>query len=275
MIIVPQALILSAAATATPMTHTRIGYQTWLRDLDSTAVTVSSESDEAPKDAPLREDTYEYWQPTALPATWQVDMGAARDVDYVGLVGRFGTAGVSVEVETSTNAVDWEALSTEVAPADDAPLMFLDDVRVARHIRITLAAGGPSALLPQLAVCYAGEALAMERSVYGGIVPPTLARKTERYNAFSRGGQFLGQGYRRHGIEAQVPFRYLTAAWMRSDFDVFVKAARGYPFFFAWRPDTFPLEVAYAWTPGDVQPSNMGVRDFMQVSIPLQGIGHE
>jgi len=72
-----------------------------------------------------------------------------------------------------------------------------------------------------------------------------------------------------------MAYRYLTAAWYRSDFDPFVKAARQYPAFFGWRPETFPLECVYGWVTENIVPQNQGVRDFMSVSFGVQGIGHE
>lgn len=274
MIVIPETVITAAAATATPLTHTRIGYHTWLRDLEPASVTVSSEEVNCPKDAPLREDTFEFWQPTALPATWEVNLGAGRSLDYAGLVGRF--TGLSIKAETSTNGVDWTALASEVAPSSDAPLVFLDTARVASRVRYTFAAGIPGAKVPQLAVSYAGLILPMQRSIYGGHTPVNLAKKTERYQAFSRGGHFLGQAFRSHGVATSIgPFRFLTPTWVRSDFEPFIKAAKGAPYFLAWRPATYPLEVGFVWTEDDIRPANMGKRDFMQVAWDMQGVGWE
>ncbi len=244
------------------------------------AVTASSEDDDGPSDAPLRPDTGEAWAPTALPATWELDLGQARDVDYVGVAGHtIGSESCSILVETSTGSTAgsppaqvWDQFSEDAAPADDAPLLFLDDSRVARYIRITISGLGDA---PRLAVVYVGEVLAMERPIYGGHGPVPLSRDTVLHQSLSRGGQFLGQGFRRNGVVGTAAFNHLTAAWYRENFDPFVKSARRFPFFWAWRPETFPLEVAYAWCDADIRPSNMGVRDFMQVSFNMQGIGHE
>lgn len=284
MIVIPQAFVLTEAATATPLTHPRIGYQTWLRDLLASAVTVSTEDDDGPKDAPLRPDTAEYWQPTALPATWEVDLGAARAIDYVGVAGHtLGTAGASIKVETSDGSLAgspeeqvWTTFASELLPSDDAPLLFLDDEVSQRYLRLTLAAGGGGdGSMPKIAVVYAGQVLKMSRPIYGGHGPMTLSRETVLHRSLSRGGQFLGQGFRRHGVVGSAAFRHLTSSFYRASFDPFVKAARQYPFFFGWRPADFPLEIAYAWCPDDIRPSNMGIRDFMQVSFNMHGIGHE
>lgn len=279
MIIVPFSFVLSEAGTDTPLTHTRIGYRTWLRDLTASAVTVSSETVDGPRDAPLKPDTYSYWEPESLPATYEVDLGATRAMDYVGIVGRIGSVGCSVAIETNNGDQigsppedEWIEFSSDAAPADDAPLMFLDAERNIRKLRITLSGTGE---MPRLAVAYAGVSLKMQRPIYGGHMPGRLARVTVLNGAMSRGGQFLGQDFRRHGVENSYSFRHLTASWVRTHFDPFVKAARKYPYFIAWRPQDFQHEVDYGWTAEDIHASNMGLRDFMQVSFPVTGWGWE
>jgi hypothetical protein len=279
MIVFPQGLVASEAAAGRPLTHARIGWDTHTRDLDIAAVTASSEGSTAPRDAPLRADTAEYWEPTALPATWLVDLGSGLDIDYVGLVGRFGSVSAAVLVETSDgtlggspSALIYTTFASEVMPADDAPLLFLDTSRVARYVRITLTGSGD---LPRLAVAYVGQILAMPRPVYGGHAPMPLQRQTVLAQSLSRGGNFLGQGFRRHGVVGAVQYRHLDPDFVRDELDAFVQAARRYPFFFAWRPADWPLEVAYAWSPEDIRPSNMGVRELMQVGWNMQGVGHE
>ena len=281
MIIYPSAFVASAAAAGVPLTQARIGYQTWLRDLDATAVTVSTEDADAPADAPLRPDTGEYWAPTALPATWEVNLGAARSIDYVGIAGHtIGSCGCAVLVEWSDGSVAgspaelvWTTFAAEVNPGDDAPLLFLDDAVTASYLRITLSAGG--ATMPRVASIYAGVALAMTRPIYGGHVPITLSRVTALHNTLSNGGQFLGQAFKRLGVQTAASFKHLDPTWVRTDFDLFVKAARRFPYFFAWRPADWPLEVGYVWSDKDIAPSNMGQREFMQVSWKMSGIGNE
>lgn len=280
MVVFSNGFLLAAAATAFPLTHARIGYQNWLRDLLAASVTVSSEDDEGPKDSPLRPDTAEFWQPTSLPATWTVDLGTSRDVDYVGIAGHtLGSSGCAVKVETSDRSVAgspsaqvWTTFALEISPGDDAPLLFLDDSIIARDVRLTITGGST---MPQIGVVYAGEVLAMQRPIYGGHSPMTLSRETILTRNLSRGGQFLGQSFRRHGMSGSASWRHLEPDWYRDNFDPFVKAARQYPFFFAWRPADYPLEVAYAWVLDDIRPSNMGLRGFMQVGINMHGIGHE
>jgi len=484
MIAYSNAFLLSAAAPS--LRYPRIGYQTWTFERDALSVVVSSEAPGAPRDAPLTPDTGTYWQPSALPATWVVDLGAVVDIDYVGLAGgTLGSSGAAVSVSagadndfdarlslpgiagnygstpdstalditgdidvrvklaamdwtpaadaylinknglttaggyylrllttgvlqlgwstgaaavtadstvptgvtdgamkwvratldinngaggydvkfyTSDDGVAWAQLGSTVtggaptsignsssqlavgmsfdastgpftgnvyyadvrsgldgfvvakfdpsegltdgtsiasgsgetwtihasgatparlinwrfggavAPADDAPILFLDTQRSARFLQLSVSGG---AVMPKISVVYAGKALAMMREADGsGFAPVNLSRNTVLSRTLSRGGQFLGQGFRRHGVSSMVNFRHLDPDWYRSSFDPFVKSARRYPYFFAWWPEAYPGEVSFVWTDKDISGKYMGQREWMQVGWNMQGVGN-
>jgi len=273
MVVFPSGLVLTEAAAGTPLTHARIGYQNYADGLPASNVVVSGETSEGPRDAPLRPDTYEFWEPPGLPGTYVLDLGTSRDINYVGLVGDYGTAQVSAKLEYSTDNENFDDFSVEAPPADDTPLMFLDNLTTARWLRLTV--DGVGSALPKTAVLYAGQALVMPRPIYGGHAPGPLSRVTETYRARSRGGQLIGRSFRSHGVVVSFDYANLKAAWYRQYFDPFVKHARGRPFFVAWRPETFPREVVYGETTRDVQPRNQGKRDLMSVGFEVSGIGHE
>jgi len=272
MLIVSNVLLASGAAV--PLGNARIGYQTWLRGLPAGNVVASTTRADSAADAPLRPDTAEFWAPTALPATWEVDLGALRDFDYVGIAGHsLGSCGCTLNVASRAIASDaWTTFGTDVLLTEDGPLMALDALRTHRYLRLSISGG---TLMPVIASIYAGIALAMERPIYGGVSPITLSRATVLARSLSNGGQFLGQGFRRHGVESSATFRHLSASWYRANFDPFVRSARRFPFFFAWRPATYSKEVAYAWCGNDIHPENMGVNSLMSVSFSMQGIGNE
>jgi hypothetical protein len=271
MIVYPASLLSSSSV---PLTHPRIGWQNRLRDLDPSLITVSSEAETGPLDAPTRADTFSFWEPTALPATWVANMGQTFDVDYVGVWGRMGSLGLAVKAETSQDSgANWTQLGGDVLQADDAPIMFLDGVRSANAIRITIS--GSSSTMPRLAIAYAGEALAMERHIYGGHAPVNLQRDTVLQQPLSRGGQFLGQTFRRLGVTGSAAFKNLTPSWYRDNIEPFVKEARRFPFFWAWQPEDFPEDVVYGWLEDDPKPAYMGDIPLMQVSFKIRGIGYE
>ena len=273
MIIYTQAFLAAAAAAGQPLTKARIGYQVHSRDLGlgAAAVTVSTEDPAGPRDAPLRPDTAEYWLPTALPATWTLDLGTLFDVDYVGVAGHtIGSEACGLLVETSQDGSTWTTFAADVSPADDTPILFLDDSRSIRYVRLTLTGLGDPA---RLGVVYVGQALAMPEPIDGAYTPITMSRETVLRTQQTRGGQFIGQSLKRYGVSGDATFKNLTASFVRSDFDPFVKSARQYPYFFAWCPQYFPLEVGYCWAPKDIRPKYMGIADYMQVNWSMNGLG--
>lgn len=161
--------------------------------------------------------------------------------------------------------------SEGTAPANDAPLLFMDDARSARFVRVKVT--GSAA--PKIAVVYAGEILVMQKAVSGPYEPVTLARETKRTSTFSRGGQFLGQSIQRMGVVGTAAFKFLSASWVREFFKPFADSAELYPFFFAWNPSGFPTEVAYAWCEDDIRPRYTGTVDDMEVAISMHGIAGE
>lgn len=159
------------------------------------------------------------------------------------------------------------------APTDDAPILFLDMPRSVRYLQLTLT--GAAAASPRIAVVYAGVALAMSEELDGrGFMPSNLSRTTALQRSLSRGGQFLGQGYRRRGVSAKPAFKLLDSAWYRANFDPFVRHARRYPYFFAWCPQDYPNDVGYMWSPDkDIVGHYVGNGPWMEVSWAMQGIG--
>lgn len=212
--------------------------------------------------------TYERYTPVSMPATIQADAGAAVACDYVGIAAHnLGTLGCTVYVESSDDRLTWtERLS--LTPADDTTIMGLFDSASARYWRVRVT--GTTA--PTIGVVYLGSMLTMQRTIYGGHTPLNLARVTAVRPSLSETGQWLGATQERKGFATSFAWKNLTAAWYRANFDPFVAInPRVKPFFIAWRPYSFPTEVGYCWATDDIKPSNMGMRDFMEVSMNVEG----
>jgi len=248
----------------------------WQNLARSATVSASTEESTYPADQAQNPDTYSAWKPTAVQAWWLADLGSDQAVNACGIAAHsLGTNQCRIWLETTEGSpTSWVAATDAAEPDDDSPILLLFPSRTTRFWRLMIdGRGSPSAApvaMPYLSSIYLGTALTMQRTIYGGHTPVTLSRETVLYNAQSRGGQLLGQGIRRVGYVGNASFRYLTAAWYRANFDAFVASARQYPFFFAWRPGDYPDEIAYAWCEEDIRPSNMGVKEFMQVSFAFK-----
>lgn len=260
--------LLLGEATEFPLTHARIGYRTLLR-VDN--ISVSSAHPDHPGVNAVSVNTYQFWRPQSLPATLTVEVNEEEEVDYLGIA-RHTLAGCRVRLQSSVNGSDW-VTHGEAHPDDNRALMLLIEPASARYWRVLIDRDGVGDM-PEVGVVFIGKALAMQRMIYGGHSPITLSRQTTIRPNKSDTGQFLGFSVIRRGVATSASWRHLTASWYRSQFDPFVEYAtqgKG-PFFFAWRPATFPQEVAYVWTSDDIAPSNMGKKDLMEVSLSMTGL---
>lgn len=251
-----------------PLSHARIGYQTIC---NSSNVVASSEAAGFPAEDATTVFTNEYWRPATLPATWTCDAGTGVDTDYIGIAAHtLGSSQCSLTIEYSTDNSTWTQLNSFL-PSDNKAIMLLYGTITARWWRFTLN----GTVAPRMGIIYIGQALQMQRPIYGGHAPITLTRSTTIYNQISEAGQFMARSITRQGNGTTFAWKNLKAAWYREYFDPFVLAARRTPFFIAWRPDRFPEEVGFCWTSGDIAPSNMGIKDFMEVSMSVAGISDE
>lgn len=249
-----------------PLSHARIGYESFCT---TSNVTASSEAAGFPAISAVNPLTYDQWRPSAVPATWTCTLASAQDADYIGIAGHnLSTVGAVVAVEYSFDGSTWVELE-QLSPADNSPIMLIFSTITALAWRLSIVSADSA---PQIGAIYIGEALVMQRQIYGGHSPVTLSRQTELSPNRSEGGQWLGRSIVRKGVATSYEWKNLTALWYRQNFDAFVKVARTRPFFIAWYPSKYPQEVGFVWTTGDIQPQNMGIRDYMSVSMNVVGL---
>lgn len=251
-----------------PLSHARILYDSVLRRQGQLIATPGLPG--FPEQAALNPLTYEAWRPESMPANWRYDWSLSQKINAVGIASH-NLASLGTEVVLEVNADGgWQELAA-VVPSDNGPILFLFPHVTTSGLRITLR--GDNA--PLVGVIYAGMTLEMARPIYGGHSPADLSRKTVIVGSRSEGGQALSWQVQREGTRTSYDWKHLTADWYRERFDPFVEyATRGGGYFFiAWRPGKFPDEVQYGAVSGDISPSNMGTRDYMQVKMTVNGLG--
>lgn len=259
---------ISLAQLAYPLSHPRIGWRNLLTDSGST-VTVSSELGDNLKENAYDGLTYDYWQPSLLPAFIRVDAGTAAEVDYVGLAAHtLGTNANTVDVQYSDDDTSWTTQQT-FSPSNDEPIMALFTPRTHRYWRVRISGGTGN---PLLGVVNIGKVLEVQRRYYAGATPPPLGVTATLLPTRSENGQFLGRSLRRTGVEADVTLENLTATWVRSQIKPFAQHALTGGYFFAWYPSKYPNEIAYVWTNEPIVPQNTGPGDLMSVSFPITGV---
>ena len=251
-----------------PLSHSRIGHQTYTR---SGTATASTSAVDFPAIAALNPLTYEFWRPTALPATWTLDAGSSVSGNYIGIASHtLGTSGCTITIQGSTNNSTYTTIDS-ITPTDNSPIMFLFGSVSYRYWRLSITGSA----IPSVGVVYIGTVLEMLRPCYGGLTPISLSRDTVIRPNRSEGGQWLGRSVIRSGSSMKVGYTNLENNWVRTTFKDFIDDAVVYPFFFAWRPDNYPEDVGYVWVQDDIKPSNMGRNSLMQVTFDMSGLSSE
>ena len=259
-IYISSALVVSPSALDEPLENARIGYASII---PNSVLTGTSGVTNYPLINILNPATYERYKPvTATACTIDIDASTATEVDYLGIQGR----GISnVKIYYSSNGTSY-TLADEFNPVGSA-IMGLFESMTHRYYRIVLT--GTDLVVIALKL---GKALAMQRAIYGGHTPITMGRVNAVRPNMSETGQYLGASIQRKGFSTKFNWSNLKAAWYRANFDLFVDSEpRVNPFFIAWRPSSYPNEVAYCWAMSDITPSNTGTKDFMEVSIKVEG----
>lgn len=215
--------------------------------------------------------TYVKWQGTddSNDEYITMDLQSIDDVDYVAIAKHnFFTAQIEVSLEIFNGSTWDEVISGFIPPSDEALIMRFVPQGITQ-IRVRLQ---PGLVVPEASVVFAGKLLVMQRRIYVGVTPVNMARVSQVINGKSETGNFLGRIVRNEALKLQVQFDNLTPDWYRTYLDPFIRESKDTPFFFAWRPGTYPFEVGYCWMMGDPTPKNSRSNGMMQITMDMGGI---
>lgn len=251
-----------------PTTHARIAHSGNWQGGGTIAASTTATGFFA--DAPDNSLTYEKWQPSALPATWENDFGSANITDYCAIAGHtLGTNGNTLQVQYYNGSV-WVDIINELIE-DDEPIFCIFEPLTRQRFRIRISNG----TAPTISVVRFGSALQMQSPIYRGISPLNMNRKTKVRSTQSESGQWLGRTKIRNSLSGSFDWSHLTDAWVRANIDPFIKAIEDEPFFIAWRPATF-TDVHYCWTTQNPRaPRYSGPLDFMTFDVNVEALGYE
>jgi len=247
-----------------PLGHARIGYHNGMAG--STVAPASAQ-------VVLNRNTYQAYT-TQTGDLIEITQDSAVSFDYVGLgAHNFHSTQTKITITYSptSDGTDFIQLYTGIPKSDRALMILLGHFSTIRRLRILVEEPGNGTA--RLAVVYAGIALQMERPLYGGHTPINFSARTDYQNNVTDSGNWLGRTIQRRGLDGTYNWEHLTDAWIRFNFEHFMIAAKTTPFFIAWSPLDHPSEVAYCWTTAEIRPSNMGIRDLMQVTLEVEGYG--
>ena len=202
-----------------------------------------------------------------------VTLNTIEPIDYVAIAKHnFGSAQIPVSIEGDDGqgaSPNWPELVTDVLLPDDSPVLFRFTSQSLASVRVRLQ---PGTEVPNAAVLYVGKLLALQRRLYVGHTPIKYGRSTMVTNGRSESGNFLGRVVLQETNGTSVALQNLTPSWYRTYFDPFVQDAKENPFFFAWRPQSYPYETGYAWLTNDPKPTNARPNGMMSVDLQMAGV---
>lgn len=195
-----------------------------------------------------------------------------EDINYAAVARHnFGSAEIAVAVEglTAQDGAEWQEIVEERFLGNDEPAIFRFDPSGYIGLRLKLT---PNAVKPKAAVLYVGRLLVFEMGVQPGEAPITYARERNVVNGRTQGGDFVGRIVNGGSRKTGVTINLLSADWYRETLDPFMEASAEVPFFWAWRPQTYPREVGYAWLTADPRPNPAHLAGYINVQLQMEGI---
>lgn len=214
--------------------------------------------------------TYQFWRPTALPATWEIDFGGGEAVSYVAIAAHsLGSNGNTVAAQLWTGSV-WETIATH-APQDDSPILILCALRSRSKGRVVISGG----TVPDVGVIRFGDIMEFPQpAAYVGRRDIQQLAIAEYRTNISDGGHVQGRYVSRRGQSFSLAVQHLSETWKASDLDPLILHLETEAVFVADRPGEFPASVAYGQTAGPVVPERGGTNASISISVSMEFVGH-
>jgi hypothetical protein len=215
--------------------------------------------------------TFQRWDVGPSPSNWTLVTVSDAEIDTV-FIAAHSLAGTTVLIQTAATVGGAFVTRATLNPTDNSTIAVMlndmGDPYVIRELRIAVSGGTG---FEQVGVIRAGVALQMTQAVYGGVQPIGLNRIVETRHAISETGQWLGRTIQRQARRTAMPWTHLKADWYRSTFEPFALSLPQTPFGLIQNPAEMPESAAWCWTDESPTPSNMGVRDYMEVTLNITG----
>jgi len=216
--------------------------------------------------------TEAFTAPTLVYFNGDQHLTAAIDdtIDYIAFARHnLGSGQIPVSVEGFISG-SWQELVGETLLANDDPVLFRFVPTAMSSVRLRMQDGNAS---PRAAVMYAGRLTVCERKIYRGHTPINYGRTARVVNNRSESGEFLGRIVLSEARTGVISLNNLTPAWYRENLDPFIAASKAQPFFFAWRPGSYPFETGFEWMTNDPRPVPESPNNLIGIEMQVGGLG--
>lgn len=266
-IVISSALVLADAADGLTLDHPVIG---WHNVVTAATIVADEEDPNYPASNLANPATNLEWRGETTDEQYiTITTNEVDPIDYVAIARHnFASAEIPVSIEGFIGGV-WVEIVEEVMLPDDGPALFRFDVQSLSQVRIRLQEGSA---IPRAAVVYVGKLLVLERKLWVGHPSIKDGTKTSVANGRSESGNFLGRIVLGEWNETTIPLSLITPDWFRTNMRPFLKDGRDLPFFFAWRPETYPREVGYGWLMDDPVPTPTAPSHLLAFDLKVSGV---
>lgn len=212
--------------------------------------------------------TWQWWRPTAVPATWDLTF-TSTPISYIAIVAHdCATVGATVEVQR-WNGSAWVTMATHT-PTDNGPILFLLTRRTLDRFRVR-ATGA----IPTIGVITAGDVIEVpQRSKWVGAIPFDIANQNDYRDTLSEGGQVLDRFMTRRSIPARMEIEHLSEAWCDAKITPLRTYAEAAPILIADRPLAYPRSVAFGMVKAPIQPVRTIPNLRVAMGVTIEVIGH-
>jgi hypothetical protein len=268
-LVISSALVLADAADDLSLDHPVIG---WHNVVTSSTIVATNEDASYPASNLANPATHLQWRSDNDGDQYlTITTNEVDPIDYLAVAGHnFFSEEIPTSVEGYIGGV-WTEIVEEVMLPDDGPALYRFDAQSLTQIRLKMQVSS-DLHLPRAAVLYVGKLLVIERKVYAGHMAITDGIKVNVANGRSESGNFLGRIVLGEGRETTVPVSLISPDWFRTYMRPFLIDGRDLPFFFAWRPETYPREVGFGWLMEDPMPTPDTTSHLLAFDLKVGGV---
>lgn len=164
----------------------------------------------------------------------------------------------------------WIDQTQERIPSDDKAIMHEFAPVYVPYSRLWMNSNSGNE--PTVAIFYIGSVLTVQRRLYVGHTPINFARNTTEIGKTSMSGNFLGKIVKNTMLSSRAAFNKITPGYYRQYMQPFALDAEHNPFFFAWRPQSYPDEVGFCWTTKNIVMENEEANGMVKFDIMYRAI---
>ena len=189
--------------------------------------------------------------------------------DYIGIAAMKGTFGSQIDVKVVIDGV----LTQVYGPAiiiDESPIFIMFEPGEVGAVAITFTSDTAFSL--EVGNIHVGKSVFLPRNIYVGHTPINYGRQPQTEFSISDNSNFLGQVNTGVTLRSSVDMKNIPPAFYRELlYPKFHIPSETSPFFWAWRPQSYPNEVGFCWLTSPMSVANDMSNGYMSINFAMMG----